>query len=177
MHESGIVQVYRRWQRRSNHMLRRPAAEKRQGTKSRRWVVRRRYRGRYGDLAAGSGAQVMKRGGGRPILPRRVGVTLRQAHIAARSTHDCAPPGRHWTGADRRWIDGRDDWRRGLPGPKCILRVGPLGGGVCHPSRLAVVHLNLKLSRFSWSTDRQPISFMSRSISARRFSSALSTPA
>ena len=58
-----------------NHVLRRPAAEKRQGTKSRRWVVRRRCRGRYGDLAAGSGAQVMKRGGGRPILPRRVGVT------------------------------------------------------------------------------------------------------
>jgi hypothetical protein len=48
---------------------------------------------------------------------------------------------------------------------------------ICHPSRLAVAHLNLKLSRLSWSTDRQPISFMSRSISARRFSSALSTPA
>lgn len=43
--------------------------------------------------------------------------------------------------------------------------------------KLAVAHLNLKLSRLSWSTDRQPISFMSRSISARRFSSALSTPA
>jgi hypothetical protein len=26
--------------------------------------------------------------------------------------------------------------------------------------RLAVAHLNLKLSRLSWSTDRQPISFM-----------------
>ena len=51
------------------------------------------------------------------------------------------------------------------------------GGRICHPSRLAVAHLNLKLSRLSWSTDRQPISFMSRSISARRFSSALSTPA
>jgi hypothetical protein len=38
-------------------------------------------------------------------------------------------------------------------------------------------HLNLKLSRLSWSTDRQPISFMARSISARRFPSALSTPA
>ena len=58
-------------------------------------------------------------------------------------------------------------------GPKGILR----GSGICHPSRLAVAHLNLKLSRLSWSTDRQPISFMSRSISARRFSSALSTPA
>src|ERR1700730_17721042 len=31
-------------------------------------------------------------------------------------------------------------------------------------------HLNLKLSRLNWSTDWQPISFMSRSISARRFS-------
>src|SRR6476660_1341315 len=38
-------------------------------------------------------------------------------------------------------------------------------------------HLNLKLSRLSWSTVWQPISFMSRSISARRFPSALSTPA
>jgi hypothetical protein len=58
-----------------------------------------------------------------------------------------------------------------------ILRVGPLRGRICHPFSLAVAHLNLKLSRLSWSTDRQPISFMSRSISARRFSSALSTPA
>jgi hypothetical protein len=58
-----------------------------------------------------------------------------------------------------------------------ILRIGPLRGRICHPFSLAVVHLNLKLSRLSWSTDRQPISFMSRSISARRFSSALSTPA
>ena len=46
-----------------------------------------------------------------------------------------------------------------------------------HSLGLAVAHLNLKLSRLNWSTDRQPISFMSRSISARRFSSALSTPA
>ena len=44
-------------------------------------------------------------------------------------------------------------------------------------ARLAVAHLNLKLSRLSWSTDRQPISFMSRSISAYRFLRALSTPA
>jgi hypothetical protein len=42
---------------------------------------------------------------------------------------------------------------------------------------LDVAHLNLKLSRLSLSTDRQPISFMSRSISARRFARALSTPA
>jgi hypothetical protein len=49
--------------------------------------------------------------------------------------------------------------------------------GTCHPSRLAVVHLNLKFSRLSWLTERQPISFMSRSISAWRFFRALSTPA
>ena len=55
LHESGLVQVFGRRQRRSNHMLRRSlgtidsAAEKRQGTKSRRWVVRWRCRGRYGD--------------------------------------------------------------------------------------------------------------------------------
>jgi hypothetical protein len=50
------------------------------------------------------------------------------------------------------------------------------GGSVIRPG-LPSPHLNLKLSRLSWSTDRQPISFMSRSISPRRFSSALSTPA
>src|SRR5260370_1744906 len=49
--------------------------------------------------------------------------------------------------------------------------------GKIDPSRLAVAHLNLKLSRFSWSTDRQPISFMSRSISARRLSNPPSTAA
>ena len=50
-------------------------------------------------------------------------------------------------------------------------------GWMSNPPRLASVHLNLKLSRLSWSTVRQPISFMSRSISARRFPRALSTPA
>src|SRR5712692_9663483 len=35
VHESGSVQVFGRRQRRSNHALRRPASEKRQGTKSR----------------------------------------------------------------------------------------------------------------------------------------------
>jgi hypothetical protein len=37
LHESGSVQVFGRRQRRSNHALWRPASEKRQGTKSRRW--------------------------------------------------------------------------------------------------------------------------------------------
>jgi hypothetical protein len=58
------VQVFGRRQRRSKHALWRPASEKRQGTKSRGGVVRRWRRGRYGDLAAGSGARVMKRGSG-----------------------------------------------------------------------------------------------------------------
>jgi len=53
VHESAVVQVFGRRQRRSSHTLRRPASEKRQGTKSRRRVVRRRCRGRYGDLATG----------------------------------------------------------------------------------------------------------------------------
>jgi hypothetical protein len=47
-HGSGPVQVFGRRQRRSNHALIRPASEKRQGTKSRRWVVRRRCRGLWG---------------------------------------------------------------------------------------------------------------------------------
>jgi hypothetical protein len=50
-------------------------------------------------------------------------------------------------------------------------------GLISNPPRLARAHLNLKLSRLSWSTVRLPISFMSRSISARRFPRALSTPA
>src|SRR5260370_31428948 len=50
---SCLVQVFGRRQRRSHHTPRRPASEKRQGTKSRREVVRRWCRGLYGDLAAG----------------------------------------------------------------------------------------------------------------------------
>jgi hypothetical protein len=41
---AGPVQVFGRRQRRSNHALRRPASENRQGTKSRREVVRRQCR-------------------------------------------------------------------------------------------------------------------------------------
>ena len=47
---------------------------------------------------------------------------------------------------------------------------GPLlRGGICYPFSFTIPHLNLKLSRLSWSTDRQPISFMSRSISSEIF--------
>jgi hypothetical protein len=59
VHQSGYVQVFGRRQRRSDHTLRQPASEKRQGTKSRREVVRRRRRRGvvpqkgYGDLVAG----------------------------------------------------------------------------------------------------------------------------
>jgi hypothetical protein len=45
----------------ANHALRRPASEKRQGTKS-RLGERRRCRN-YGDFAAGSGVDVVERGG------------------------------------------------------------------------------------------------------------------
>ena len=50
---TGLVQVFGRGRRQFDHTLRRPASEKRQGTKSRRRVGRRRCRGRYGDLATG----------------------------------------------------------------------------------------------------------------------------
>jgi hypothetical protein len=43
---TGYVQVFGRRQRRSRHTLRRPAAEKRQGTKSRREMARRQRGGR-----------------------------------------------------------------------------------------------------------------------------------
>ena len=50
--------------------------------------------------------------------------------------------------------------------PKASTSSRTTGGRICHPSSLAVAHLNLKLSRLSCSTNLQPISFMSRSISA-----------
>jgi hypothetical protein len=46
------VQVFERRCYRTLHALLRPAFENRQGTKSRREVVRQQCRGRYGDLAA-----------------------------------------------------------------------------------------------------------------------------
>ena len=48
---SGIVQVFGCRHDDAIHALRRPASEKRQGTKSRE-VGHRRRGGRYGDLAA-----------------------------------------------------------------------------------------------------------------------------
>jgi hypothetical protein len=44
----------------ANHALRRPASEKRQGTKSR--LGERRWCRNYGDFAAGSGVDVVERG-------------------------------------------------------------------------------------------------------------------
>ena len=82
----------------------------------------------------------------------------------------CIPTRR---GRYRRGARGRS----GLRGQKAPFESDHCGAGICHPFSFTIPHLNLKLSRLSWSTDRQPISFMSRSISARRFSSALSTPA
>jgi hypothetical protein len=51
VHESAYVQVFGCRHDDAIHALRRPASEKRQGTKSRE-VGHRRCRGRYGDLAA-----------------------------------------------------------------------------------------------------------------------------
>jgi hypothetical protein len=52
VHESAPVQVFGRRQRRSNHALRRPASEKRQGTKSREGALGRPCRAlSYGDLS------------------------------------------------------------------------------------------------------------------------------
>jgi hypothetical protein len=51
LHESAPVQVFGCRHDDAIHALRRPASEKRQGTKSRE-VGHRRCRGRYGELAA-----------------------------------------------------------------------------------------------------------------------------
>ena len=74
---SGNVQVFGRRQRRSNHALRRPASEKRQGTKSRRRVVLRPGRGRYGDLAMGRDLQARRLATIRLGLERNLNVMAR----------------------------------------------------------------------------------------------------
>ena len=56
---SLVVQVFGRRQRRSNHTLRRPASEKRQGTKSRDGDGG--GAAGYGDFAGGSGVDEMER--------------------------------------------------------------------------------------------------------------------
>jgi hypothetical protein len=56
------VQVFGRRNAEPIHALRRPASEKRQGTKS-RWVGRWRSRGLYGELRAASGSKRMTRSG------------------------------------------------------------------------------------------------------------------
>ena len=104
-------------------------------------------------------------------------------HLAVRDRHAITMidprnqwPSRTWSSLHPHspWTlsyrSSRKEWTTRPKGP--LLR-----GGIRHPFSFTIPHLNLKLSRLSWSTDRQPISFMSRSISARRFSSALSTPA
>ena len=57
---SAVVQVFGRRDDETIHALRRPASEKRQGTKSRRRVVLRSGRGRYGDLAMGRDLQARR---------------------------------------------------------------------------------------------------------------------
>src|ERR1700694_6247641 len=61
---SGNVQVFGRRDDETLPALRRPASEKRQGTKS-RWVTGRGCRGRYGDFAAGLGLLRLERCGRR----------------------------------------------------------------------------------------------------------------
>jgi hypothetical protein len=67
------VQVFGRRDDDTLDGLRRPAAEKRQGTKS-RWVVRGGCRGRYGDFAAGFGVVGLERFGRRTRLSVMDGV-------------------------------------------------------------------------------------------------------
>jgi hypothetical protein len=57
---AGYAQVFGRRHLHANHALRRPASEKRQGTKSRWGKV---GGAAYGDFAAGSGVDVVERGG------------------------------------------------------------------------------------------------------------------
>jgi hypothetical protein len=71
---SGAVQVFGRRQRRSNHTLRRPASEKRQGTKSREVGLGRPcHRLSYGDL--GGERATSSIGSGRREIERLHGVT------------------------------------------------------------------------------------------------------
>src|SRR5713101_2617510 len=64
---SVTVQVFGRRDDETLHALRRPASEKRQGTKSRDvssgGAAGSGFRGRYGDLAAGSGSRICDRSG------------------------------------------------------------------------------------------------------------------
>src|SRR5271155_2699338 len=69
--------------------------------------------------------------------------------------------------AHRKWVDVKPE--RSSP-ESLTIAYNTKGYG----TRKTRNHLNFKLSRLSWSTVRQPISFISRSISARRFPSALS---
>lgn len=59
---SESVQVFGRRHDEAIGGLKRPATEKRQGTKS-RWVMRWRCRGRYGDLAAATALIILDCGG------------------------------------------------------------------------------------------------------------------
>src|ERR1017187_10732163 len=59
---AALVQVFGCRHDEANPAHRRPASEKRQGTKS-RWVVRGGCRGRYGDFAAGLGLLRLERCG------------------------------------------------------------------------------------------------------------------
>src|SRR5450432_2061040 len=86
MHESGCVQVFGCRHDEAIHALRRPASEKRQGTKSREvWhpAVQRMLWGSYvvGDLDSGRGASTRRRAREHAGEPGRVQWTSRRAYI------------------------------------------------------------------------------------------------
>jgi hypothetical protein len=98
----------------TNHVLRRPAAEKRQGTKSRE-VGQRRCRGLYGDLAAACGSRWLDRSGGGDRFGSRHRCARRgeRAERALREMIDGAMAGRSG-GVTRAWVlpaERQPDWR------------------------------------------------------------------
>jgi hypothetical protein len=74
--EAGFVQVFGCRDADPIHARRRPASEKRQGTKS-RWVGRRRCRGLYGELSGALGSKRMTRSGRAHGFGRRRGCACR----------------------------------------------------------------------------------------------------
>ena len=79
---SAIVQVFGRRDDEPLHVLRWPASEKRQGTKSRS-VTGSGCRGRYGDFAGGLGLLRLERGG------RRARVSLKGAGLRRWKCVEC----------------------------------------------------------------------------------------
>jgi hypothetical protein len=77
---SGSVQVFGRRDDEPLHVLRWPASEKRQGTKSRS-VTGSGCRGRYGDFAGGLGLLWLERGGRRARFSLKGAVSRRWKRV------------------------------------------------------------------------------------------------